>query len=294
MSKGILIFARNNTQIDYIKQAYELALRSQEFLELPVTVVTDSPDYLKEKYKDWKIVFDKVIPIDWGNNDSSTEIAYISKEYRNKKRYNDGSLTKKHLEFKNEIRTQAYDITPYEETIILDTDYIICNNILLNCFEQRNNFLIYKDAHDLSGFRERKEFEKISDTGPDFYWATCVFFRKTQENKIFFDLLKHIHENYSHYLSIFQIPSSVYRNDHAFSIAIHIMNGYSKGDFAGKMPGTLYYTTDKDILIDLTKNSLEFLIEKENYLGEYTLIRTKDINVHCMNKFSLNRILDKE
>jgi hypothetical protein len=72
------------------------------------------------------------------------------------------------------------------------------------------------------------------------------------------------------------------------------MNGYSTGSFAGRMPGKLYYVTDKDIMIDMGRSSFEFLIEKENYLGEYTLIRTKDISVHVMNKFSLNRMLDKE
>ena len=44
----------------------------------------------------------------------------------------------------------------------------------------------------LAQTRNYKEFDKISETGVDFYWATCVFFRKTAVNKIFFDLVKHI------------------------------------------------------------------------------------------------------
>jgi len=86
----------------------------------------------------------------------------------------------------------------------------------------------------------------------------------------------------------------VYRNDHAFSIAIHIMNGYQQGDFAGKMPGKLFYTTDRDIVVDVDDKSFLILVEKENYLGEYTPIRFKDHNLHIMNKFSLNRMIDKE
>ena len=72
------------------------------------------------------------------------------------------------------------------------------------------------------------------------------------------------------------------------------MNGYQQGTFAGKMPGKLFYTTDKDILHEINDRTFLFLIEKENYLGEYTPIRFKNHNIHIMNKFSLGRIIDKE
>ena len=54
--KGVLIFARNNAQIDYIKQAHFLAKRIKEYLDLPTTIVTDSIDYLKNTYKDYKTI----------------------------------------------------------------------------------------------------------------------------------------------------------------------------------------------------------------------------------------------
>ena len=41
-SQGILVFAFNNSQIDYISQAINLATRAKKFLNLPVSVVTDS------------------------------------------------------------------------------------------------------------------------------------------------------------------------------------------------------------------------------------------------------------
>ena len=68
----------------------------------------------------------------------------------------------------------------------------------------------------------------------------------------------------------------------------------SSGDFAHAMPGKLYHILDKDILQKMNEDSLVFLLEKENYLGEYTLAETKDLTVHVMNKFSLMRELDKE
>jgi len=281
MSKGVLLFARNNSQVDYLKQAYWLAKRVDQYLGLPTSVITDNEDYLKDNFPDYESVFDNVIVTEYTNGFTL-------------KRYYDGALTQKRLEFKNDTRPLAYDLTPYDETLLLDTDVVIADSIFNECFSQSNDFLIYKRAYDLAQFRDYTEFDYISDTSVDFYWATCVFFRKTSENKIFFDLLQHIQENWQHYNSIFQINSSVYRNDHAFSIAIHIMNGYQKGDFAGKMPGKLFYTTDKDELVELTDNSFMFLIEKEHHAGEYNVIRFKQNTVHVMNKFSLNRIIDKE
>ena len=281
MSKGVLVYARNNSQVDYIKQAYYLALQIKKYMNLPTSVATDSVDYLKTAFPDYETVFDNIIELEWTTNYTH-------------KRYQDGTLSGRQLEFKNDSRTLSYDITPYEETLLLDTDYIVVNDVLLKAFEQNQDFLIYKTGYDLANFRDYSEFDYISDTSVDFYWATCVFFRKTETNKIFFDLLQHIQENWPHYNSIFQINSSVYRNDHAFSIAIHIMNGYQQGDFAGKMPGKLFYTTDRDIVVDVDNKSFLILVEKEKYLGEYTPIRFKDHNLHIMNKFSLNRMIDKE
>lgn len=279
MSKGVLTFARNNSQVDYLKQAIFLAKRVRKYLNLPTTVATDSVDYLAEAYPNYKEVFDTVIELDWTDTHSL-------------KRYYDGSITQKRLEFKNDSRCLAFDISPYDETILLDTDFIIADDVLKNCFDQDLDFLIYKNAYDLANFRDYSEFDYVSDTSVDFYWATCVFFRKTDTNNIFFNLIKHIQENWSYYNSVYQINSVTYRNDHAFSIAIHIMNGYQPGNFAGRMPGKLFYTTDKDLIVELTDERFLFLVEKESHLGEYVPIRFQNSSVHVMNKFSLERVID--
>lgn len=279
MSKGVLTFARNNSQVDYLKQAIFLAKRVRKYLNLPTTVATDSLDYLAEAYPDYKDIFDTVIELDWSETHSL-------------KRFYDGSITQKRLEFKNDSRCLAFDISPYTETILLDTDFVIADNVLNNCFDQHLDFLIYKDAYDLANFRDYTEFDYVSDTSVDFYWATCVFFRKTETNNIFFNLIKHIQENWSYYNAVYQINSVTYRNDHAFSVAIHIMNGYQSGNFAGSMPGKLFYTTDKDIIIELQDERFLFLVEKKDHLGEYVPIRFQNSSVHVMNKFSLERVIN--
>lgn len=294
MSKGVLVFARNNHEVDYVKQAYFLAQRAKKYLNLPTTVVTDSGDYLRSTFKDYETVFDKVIDIVWKKEDLTENTTLSKTEEHSLKRYHDGTFTEKRLEFKNETRTLAYDITPYNETLLLDSDIIINNDLYNWCFKQPNDFLIYKDAYDLAGHRNYSEFEYISDTSVDFYWATCIFFRKTESNKIFFDLVQHVQENWSHYKKVYQLNKVVYRNDHAFSIAIHIMNGFKSGtSFANPMPGKLYYITDRDLLQKIKGESFLFLLEKENHAAEYTLMKFKGHNIHVMNKFSLNRCIDE-
>ena len=87
-----------------------------------------------------------------------------------------------------------------------------------------------------------------------------MFFRKTKENKTFFNLVKHIQENWNHYKTLYQIRQSTFRNDFAFSIAIHIMNGYKQGNFAKPMPGKMFYTTDRDLLVGLDNTKFTFLV----------------------------------
>ena len=161
-------------------------------------------------------------------------------------------------------------------------------------FESDADFMIYKKSSDISQARNEDEFQKIDDVSVDFYWATVVFFKKTETNKKFFDLVKHIEDEWHHYRRTYQVKSHLFRNDFAFSIAIHIMNGFQPGSFAKELPGTMFYTADLDILWQLDDDEMMFLVGKENYLGEYTTVRTKGLTVHVMNKFSLTRMIDME
>ena len=277
MSKGVLLFANNNGSIDYVKQAVYLAKRIEKYLQLPVSLVT-SNKLTKEQTK----VFDTIIPSTLSVAKSTT------------KRHCDGDMYDKITKFYNNDRASAYDLTPYEQTIVMDTDFIISNNLLNNCFIQNKNFLIYKDATHVGIHTGTPEFQRVSDTSIDFYWATVFFFRKSQDTKIFFDLIKHIHENYLHYRSMYQFRTTVFRNDFAFSMAIHIMNGYQTGEFAGTLPGTKFYAIDKDVLIDIVDDEIKILVQKTNRFGEYTAVKLKGSNCHVMNKFSLERIIENK
>ena len=280
MTKGVVLFASNNSMTNYLKQANWLAYRIRKYLDLPTTLITD--DDVKNKFPEYIDNFDCIINVDT-----------LKSQYANR-RYHDGSIANRVLPFNNGNRALAYDLSPYEETIVMDTDYVIANSLLNSCFDQKQDFLIYDTATHLGNYSDNIEFKNISDTSVKFYWATVFFFRKTETNKIFFDLIKHIQENYLHYRSVYQFKSNVFRNDFAFSIAIHIMNGYQKGNFAGKLPGKHFYIIDKDVLHRLQDDEFTVMIEKPNRLGEYNLAKIKGSNLHVMNKFSLERIIDSQ
>ena len=269
MSNGVLCFANNNNEIDYIKQAEKLAFRVKKYLNLPTSVVTATPNLADNK------IFDSVI-----ESNTLTE---------NYKRYHDGDISYRNLIFNNFGRHNALQLSPYDKTIVLDTDYIICNDVFKVAFEQPNDFLIYKNGIDLAGWRHHPEFDYINDKGIPFYWATAFYFEKTENVKIFFDLLNILIKNWDYYKTVFDIGARNFRNDHAFSMAIHYMNGLTDSDWAKPMPGNMYYTLDRDRLNEIKDDVLQFLLAKENKNGEFIFAKTKGQNVHVMNKFSLER-----
>ena len=130
MSKGVLLFAQNNHSIDYIKQAIFCAKKIKKHLGIPVALATDNSAYLKETYPYYEKYISHVIELDWY-------------ECKQKRTYRDGTMSNKDLEWRNHDRATAYDITPFDETIVMDTDFIIGNDILLNAFDTDQDFLIF-------------------------------------------------------------------------------------------------------------------------------------------------------
>ena len=285
-----------NEGLDFSKEKYDIVL--ENIKDLSVTKKLSKGDLLLHERSVWLSNIDfnldkESLPINtkvWENTDERQLVYSSSPQYR---RYFDGAMSFRRLKFKNDIRVKSFELSPFDETLVIDCDYLINNDILKYCWQQSHDFLIYKNSVDLSGFRYDPRLVTLSDKSIDFYWATVFYFRKNKNTETFFNLLSHIQDNWNYYRYVYQIDHSLYRNDFAFSIAIHIMNGYQTGSWAHELPGTLYYSIDKDILLKHNKEQLTLLLEKEKYKGEYTLIKTKGINVHVMNKFSLSRVIEE-
>jgi hypothetical protein len=274
MTRGVLIFAQNNAEIDYAKISLFAAKRVKEYLGVPVSLVTDSAGWLKQSQPDAEQVFDQIIEI-W------TETHQTKKFY-------DASLAVKTLTWKNLSRVDCCFLSPYDETLVIDSDFIISSPTLKNIWDNQNDFLIYKDSFDLANWRDDRSFRYLNQHSIPFYWATAFYFKKTAATWAFFDLIKNIKLNWNYYRLLYNIDSTVFRNDFAFSIAIHMMGE----DFATPLPGKMNYILDRDILLDIDNSKLTFLVERKNFNGEYTAVKTSNIDVHVMNKYSLTRCID--
>jgi hypothetical protein len=196
--------------------------------------------------------------------------------------------------FKNYNRSIAYYKSPYDQTILMDTDYLVSSNILNSCFDITADLMMFKDSYEISNVRDVSEFKYISDKSIDFYWATVVYFEKSKKNDIYFNLIDHIEENWKYYQNTYDINSNLFRNDFAFSIAIHIMNGFTGNNVVStQLPGKHYFAIDKDILWNIKNENITFLVHKKKYEGQYTLLSTSGLDVHVMNKFSLERVINE-
>jgi hypothetical protein len=269
MTQGVLLFAQNNQDVDYVAIANLAAIKVKEHLRVPVSVVTNDP--VADHY-----VFDQVISV--YDNSYSTKYFY------------DGATSKK-LHWKNSSRVQCFNLSPYDETLVIDVDYIINSNTLSYCWNQPRDFLIYQKSFDLAPWRDAAEFKYVSDFSIPFYWATVFFFRKTLVTEGFFTIVDDIKSNWTYYKALHQIHSTTFRNDLAFSIALHMMNGMAADSFAGHMPGKMFYTLDQDFLIDIDKDKMKFLVQKESDPSSYIPLTTTGLDVHVMNKMSLMRCL---
>jgi len=114
-------------------------------------------------------------------------------------------------------------------------------------------------------------------------------FTKNETTKIFFDLVSHVKEKYKMYSDIYRFNPIIFRNDIAFSIAKHIMNGHQKIN-EPKLPD-IFSTADKDILVDVSNKKLKFLVAQNNSDG-YVATTVTNKDVHVMNKFSIMRNYD--
>lgn len=271
MKQGVVLFAFNNNTIDYIKQAVYCAKRIKKYLKLSVQLITDDEDYLIKSFPFYKKYIDVVT--------YSTAPIPSSKVFYDGIHGNHGKL-----DWKNSARDSAFDLTVFEQTLVIDTDLLISNDKLLTCFSMSEDFMIAKSYQLVNTSKSYKSFDRISDSSIPMYWATILYFTKSYTSKTVFDLVTHIKENYNYYRLVYSITEKKFRNDFAFSIAVHILNGHAKGDIVGKMPSKLYYTIDKDILHKINNDELTFIIDNNP-------IKTKQMTVHAMNKYSLEELL---
>ena len=259
MSKGALLFAFNSPKYNYYEMAVATAKRINYFLNLPVTIVTDESSIPDNR----NYTFDKTITItpdttnkrDWGI-------------WINKGRY------------------QAFELSPYSETLLLDTDYMVNSTKLLKTFDLPTDFC----CHDTTSFLMQPSVsqELLSVYSFNTLWATVINFKRTKRSEQIFQCLGMVQNNFEHYANIHGFISATFRNDYGLTLATRITNGHTM-PIEDIIPWNLLHAGKNTSVYrnNDTEFNTEYTVMFDNWQRgkirkEYNTI--KDTDFHIMNK----------
>jgi hypothetical protein len=204
VSKGFLIFAENTKDVDYIQQAYALALSIQHSQTEIKSVSIMTNDKIPKKYQ---YVFDQIVPMPF-------------KVEPTKSRY------------KPENRWQFYYATPYDETIVLDTDMLLLDDISdwwTYCADHDIKFCsrIKNYKHELVGEDKVHRLAFIENKLTNPYFA-CHYFKKNQTAYEFYKVLEFVITHWEFNRGTFapNEPQLIPSMDLATAIAIEITGQY--------------------------------------------------------------------
>mgnify|MGYP000022245052 CR=1 FL=1 len=231
-SKGVVIFATNTKETDYVGIAKQNARLVERFMGLPTTIVSAKDTGFNQRF--------------------STDT---------------GSF----VEWKNFGRHEAYEASPYDETIILDADYLVFDDSLLKLFRCEFDYLLFDKN------RYVNIDQQPSVMGPyslPYIWATAVLFRKTERSRLFFELVAKVKRNYNYYRLLYNVQEGNYRNDYSFAIANYIINGNSINAYKCA-PWPIHTFTGKINSVEFT-NKLVVKADKAYVLPKQ--------NLHIMSK----------
>jgi hypothetical protein len=185
-SKGVVMFAVNNGAVDYERIAKLSAELIKQHTGLPVTIITK--DLVEQSFDNYRV-----------------------------------SVQGETVKWSNLGRYMAYQLSPYNKTILLDSDYLVFTDELTKIFDTDFDYRLWH-------CNQTPTEDRNLSMGPvslPFVWATVVAFRKTPRAKMLFDLVERVQHNYSYYRALYNISPGNYRNDFAFAIANNILNGYN-------------------------------------------------------------------
>lgn len=263
MTCGVLIFAFNNAHIDYLSMAAWSAQNIHRHLDIPVCVVTDACT-IPAHYK-----FDQIVRV----ASTDTQVRHFT----------DLDVV---AVWHNGSRTNAYELSPWDLTLVLDADYVVASNQLRTLFATDNHFMCHRTAVDVSGYPAFNENNWFGQTKVPMHWATVMLFKKSQSAKLIFDSMQMIKTHWNHYRNIYKISESTYRNDFALSIAMNLVEGHTL--WSTDIPWNLSTVTPKSQLTQL---------EADTYRIDYVDAQEKarwivlNQDFHAMGKQALGAIV---
>ena len=244
MSKGVLLFCTNTPTCEYHKIAEHCVELIKKNLKLEITIITDFDTY--KKFKPMGMINYKLIEPEIGNKRLGEQWNQLE-------------------------RRDAYNLSPYDTTILIDCDYFCYTNNLLTYIDQKEDFLIHDKIHDLTG---SGVYNFRDDSIIPMLWATVIVFKKTERVKKIFDMVSHIKDHYQYFCELYRIRFTNFRNDYAFSMALNQINGMTQQKF---LPGRIATLPGLAKIKKFKPNGIVF--EYEDKIGEI-----EDQDVHVINK----------
>jgi hypothetical protein len=202
MSKGYITIAQNTPGIDYVRQAYALALsikNSQSEVQDFAVCVTNKKDVPRE----WEYAFDHIIEIP-GNDDAKDETWKI----QNKWKY--------------------FEMSPFDETVVLDSDMIFTSSVdHWWDFLSTKNVYFTTSVHNYKGLVATSDHYRraISENNLPNVYTAFMYFNKSKEAEEMFEMARIIYQNWEKFYFEF-IPTYRPKNvsgDIVFSLAQHIL-----------------------------------------------------------------------
>ena len=280
-TRGFLIHAYNNQEIDYGTMAICSALLIKKHLNINNVCLVTSEDTLRwitsslgEELINQAVDIIKIVNID-RNVESRT---YFDTRYHSKIQ-----------PYYNTNRSDTLNLSPFEETVLLDADYLVLDNSLDLVWGNNEHILVNKSVRDLQHRKNIGGFdERFNEMSIPLYWATVVYFKKTSIVDSIFQLMKFIKDNYFYYQQLYKFPpSGYYRNDYALSIAIHMIGAQIENEIVKNLPiSDILVSTEHDDMINFNNGKAVFISERAD--KDYTLYNVLT-NVHVMNKWSIGR-----
>lgn len=283
LDRGVVMFAYNNDKLNYDRLATICALTVKANLKNNnITLLTDGVTYealhttCPKEIREY--AFDQIIVED-------------IRHEKNTRVHHDSVDVEFATQFSNANKHNVYNLSPYNQSLLLDVDYLIGSDRLDLLFETDYDLALFRNAHGLRGNDPHGDEQRLHPLGIDMWWSTVIYWRKTDYSKKFFDMWHHVKENYDYYRFLYKFPGHMFRTDYASSIAIHILNGQVDNNLTYSIPpGSMRYMDQLDDLVEVnSKNDMLFLANMLSDKRKNILTRLKNEDVHMMNKMAMLR-----
>ena len=303
LSKGAIFLAFNNKEINYVKLACLSASSVRKHLNLPCSLITDAGSlrhFEKLEYIRVDKTFENIIIDEKTDKDYKKDHFYSKYKIGNTdniRKFYDTPYSTFNSQFKNLTKHNIYNLTPYDRTILFDVDFLVNNAILNLAFDVNSPIQLYRNSQTLKNTEPDHPTDKrLNDVSIPLCWSTVIYFNKSPMSKMFFDMWKHVKENYDYYQSVYKFPQGLYRTDFAVSISMHLLKGFNDcvDDVFAELPASpMKYMAYKDDIASVDKNGIVFFANEYGKEWNNILTYSEGENLHMMNKRAIDRHYNK-